>query len=180
MFFYTKNHSCQATPIHDVTLLKPSLVGGVSEQAWPHTPSSRRFRKGLTKPCPGPRVDVLTAGLAVVSCRTSICPRPAILLGLGRPESRGVPGSGLHHHWTEVKAERPVVDGRDVGDVLRRGCLVDGLRRRTVLRHGGVGAASSPVETHVHILVWNHPGGAGDPPEQLLGGRTVPRLRLSQ
>lgn len=155
-------------------LLMTSFVGGFSEQAWP---CWRRFRNGLPKPCPGPRVYVLTAGLAVLSCRTSICPRPAVLLGPGGPESWGVPGSGLHHHWTEVKAEHPVVDGRDVGDVLRRGCRVDSLRRRTVLRHGGLGAASSPVETHVHILVWNHPG-AGDPPEQLLGGRTVQRLSV--
>lgn len=66
-----------------------------------------------------------------------------------------------------------MVGGRGVGDVSGRDGHVDGLRRRRLHGHGGLAAASSPVETLVHILVWDHPGGPGDPPEQLLGGRTA-------
>ena len=68
-----------------------------------------------------------------------------------------------------------MVGGRDVGGVLRRDGDMDGVRRGPLFCHGRLGAASSPVETHVHLPLWNRAGGPGGPPEQLLGGQSVLR-----
>lgn len=71
-----------------------------------------------------------------------------------------------------------MVGGPDAGDVLGHDGHVDAPGRRLLLCHGGLGAASSPVETQIHLLVRDHPG-PGGPPEQLLGGRTMSACPVS-